>query len=460
MNLLPSLLPILTVIILLAVNAGSQQVRWMVRFQLFNSIGGLIYLWDDSFEIGPIWLGAALLSKYGAIFCATAMCFVYSELFRRPNLSIILKWLAVPWLLLAAAHWINRPFIEQTNLAFNMGILYFACICVLMFLSYRREGSYYRKRDRCFLYLMLLPALAALFICNPLQNALPPELHLEQAVPWLTLLSFVLLIILLFSTGLLGIHLRLHKVATDSVSMLPAMTHATVMINHSIKNEIEKINFLNYKSQTLLQEQKVTEAIGHLQSISNSTEHLENMIRKVKEKTREIIIDETTFNLIGLVQYIVHSYSDQLTVRSISTLVSYSEANICLSGDKTHIQEAVSNVLKNAIEAKRSSNHEITLHCSVTKNFIQLDIRDNGVGITKENLSQVLKPLFTTKQVNNGNYGIGLSYAFIVMKKHGGGLAIKSEPNKGTTITMRFPLDRRVKVEGKDDQNKSNAGRG
>ncbi|HSW40578.1 MAG TPA: ATP-binding protein, partial [Acidobacteriota bacterium] len=70
-----------------------------------------------------------------------------------------------------------------------------------------------------------------------------------------------------------------------------------------------------------------------------------------------------------------------------------------------------------------------------TGKALELQIRDNGVGIPEENLRHIFDPFFTT---NKNGTGLGLSIVHQIVKKHSGTIRVKSEMNKGTTFTIVF----------------------
>ncbi|MBU4202602.1 MAG: hypothetical protein KKD59_01365, partial [Acidobacteria bacterium] len=66
---------------------------------------------------------------------------------------------------------------------------------------------------------------------------------------------------------------------------------------------------------------------------------------------------------------------------------------------------------------------------------IQIQIIDNGPGISKENLEKIFIPSFSTKE---GGSGIGLSLSRQIMRQHGGAISVHSIPGKTTVFTLRF----------------------
>ena len=72
------------------------------------------------------------------------------------------------------------------------------------------------------------------------------------------------------------------------------------------------------------------------------------------------------------------------------------------------------------------------------KNYIEVRITDTGHGISNENLSRIFEPFYTTK----GKHGTGLGLAVIwrIIDNHNGTINVVSEPGKGTTFIIDFPL--------------------
>ena len=70
---------------------------------------------------------------------------------------------------------------------------------------------------------------------------------------------------------------------------------------------------------------------------------------------------------------------------------------------------------------------------------IAVNIEDEGVGIPKENLEQIMQPFFTTK-LSQGGTGLGLAICQSILIKHNGCMEIDSKPNKGTIVRVNLPI--------------------
>jgi signal transduction histidine kinase len=69
---------------------------------------------------------------------------------------------------------------------------------------------------------------------------------------------------------------------------------------------------------------------------------------------------------------------------------------------------------------------------------VQLQVEDEGCGIAPEAQQTLFEPFFTTKP---GGTGLGLYISHDIVKRHGGRLAVTSEPGRGTTFTVELPLE-------------------
>jgi len=112
-------------------------------------------------------------------------------------------------------------------------------------------------------------------------------------------------------------------------------------------------------------------------------------------------------------------------------------------GDTRHLQQVLVNLLNNAIDAViaryGSSGGAIRVESGPAENgYVEIKIRDNGSGISSENLKKLFTPFFTTKPVGKGT-GLGLSVCYGIIDKMGGSMSVDSQENIGTTFTIRLP---------------------
>lgn len=105
--------------------------------------------------------------------------------------------------------------------------------------------------------------------------------------------------------------------------------------------------------------------------------------------------------------------------------------------DPDRIGEAVANVIDNAVHACRDGG---TVEVSVLGygETATIAVRDDGTGITPEDLGRVFDPFFTTKAVGEGT-GLGLAITRRIVEDHGGGVEVSSDTS-GTRVCLRLPV--------------------
>jgi len=107
-------------------------------------------------------------------------------------------------------------------------------------------------------------------------------------------------------------------------------------------------------------------------------------------------------------------------------------------GNPNDLQQVFLNLFLNAIQAMPEGG-ELGVRARVDGDgFVRVDVTDTGVGIPEEHLEEIFDPFFTTKQPGEGT-GLGLSVSHGIVEKHGGRIAVESEPGKGTTFSVYLP---------------------
>ena len=140
-----------------------------------------------------------------------------------------------------------------------------------------------------------------------------------------------------------------------------------------------------------------------------------------------------------------------LIIRGTGIIIEYNIGkNLWLCDvDKGQITQVITNLIINAKQAM-NNNGKIIINLDniedkiefqqikIKDKFVRIQIQDNGIGISKENLNKVFDPFFTTKQ--NGK-GLGLTTSFSIIKKHNGLIFVDSEEKKGSTFTIFIPAN-------------------
>jgi signal transduction histidine kinase len=106
--------------------------------------------------------------------------------------------------------------------------------------------------------------------------------------------------------------------------------------------------------------------------------------------------------------------------------------------DEDRMQEVVLNLLVNSIAAIEAAGNILIVEKVEPGVALVLVIADNGAGIKESQVGQIFNPFFSTKK---GGTGLGLSISRKTIDDHGGTILVESREGKGTTFTIRLPLD-------------------
>jgi len=110
-------------------------------------------------------------------------------------------------------------------------------------------------------------------------------------------------------------------------------------------------------------------------------------------------------------------------------------------GNRGELFEMAVNLIKNATEALPNGGL-IEVETFVSEGSVVLHVRDDGVGISEENLTKVFEPFWTTK--GERGTGIGLSSAFGIVRAHEGRISVESREGSGSKFTVKLPVCRDV----------------
>ena len=108
-----------------------------------------------------------------------------------------------------------------------------------------------------------------------------------------------------------------------------------------------------------------------------------------------------------------------------------------LVGDRKHFQQAIINILRNALQYVDESKNKNEVIISVYKAEEEkiIEIYDNGYGIKRGDIARVYKPLFTTRKTGTG---LGLYYCYNTIVNMGGTIECDSEENQYTKFFIKF----------------------
>ncbi len=131
------------------------------------------------------------------------------------------------------------------------------------------------------------------------------------------------------------------------------------------------------------------------------------------------------------------------SVEGITVKEEISEQTPVIRGDPSMLQQVLLNLYNNAMDAilerHGTEGGEMVIASAPDEDGkVKISVKDNGIGISPENLKKIFSPFFTTKPVGKGT-GLGLSVCYGIVDSMGGVMEVTSKRGVGTTFTIRFP---------------------
>lgn len=171
--------------------------------------------------------------------------------------------------------------------------------------------------------------------------------------------------------------------------------------------------------------------------IVQCSEQVTKLVRQLLDYARPRKLERSNLSLDGLARTVTELV-EPLAGRRRVTLEAASPAPVRIDGDEGLLQQALTNVVVNALHACSDGGH-VRVSAQVKDEWATVSVTDDGVGMTDDVKKQLLEPFFTTKAVGEGT-GLGLPITASILEDHGGFLGVESAPGKGSTLTLHIPL--------------------
>ena len=247
--------------------------------------------------------------------------------------------------------------------------------------------------------------------------------------------SIIHILGMLISTLLLEVILTNFQVLQNLVKAekLQTVSHLAASISHEVRNPLTAsrgfIQMLSDDISTSSRKQYVEIA---LQELDRATEVINDYLTFAKptlDTNETINISKEIQNAVNVIMPLANMNAIQIHV----SLLPYD--HYCVKGERKKFQQCLINILKNGIESMPNNRH-LRINQTFYKNIIQINISDEGTGMTQEQINRLGEPYFTTKEKGTG---LGLMVTYSIIRAMGGTILVTSEQGKGTCFSLRLP---------------------
>jgi PAS domain S-box-containing protein len=209
---------------------------------------------------------------------------------------------------------------------------------------------------------------------------------------------------------------------------------------HEIRNPLSSLN-INIEllreelgaEDHLSQKEEIDSLINF---ISYETLRLENNLKEFLDFNRLPPLSFEWVQLNAVLDSVVRLLRPDAQMKNAKIETHFQKNLPLVKIDVSQFNLALSNLIVNSIQAV-SERGEIHLFTRGSKKNVFVILKDNGVGISKENLPRIFDFMFSTKPTGSG---LGLSIAKKIISDHHGEISVRSEVNRGSTFRIRIPL--------------------
>ncbi|WP_339816114.1 ATP-binding protein [uncultured Imperialibacter sp.] len=216
-------------------------------------------------------------------------------------------------------------------------------------------------------------------------------------------------------------------------------------VSHEIRTPLSLISMF---AETLLLGRVTTETRKkeYYEIIVKETGRLTNIVNKILNFS-QIEANKKTYHLESvllndIVREVLHTYSFHLENKGFTYKVHFTDDLPNMMADTESVMEAIINLLDNAIKYSPDTKH-LDISTERMEQWVVVAVKDQGVGIEEKKLKQIFDKFYRVTQgdiYNTQGAGLGLSIVKHIMEAHSGQITVESEPGKGSTFKLMFPI--------------------
>ncbi len=178
--------------------------------------------------------------------------------------------------------------------------------------------------------------------------------------------------------------------------------------------------------------------LKNIDAIVKSVDRCSAITHRLLGFAKRMDVKVETIDIEELLREVLSFLGKEAAYRNIQIVFHVDEEIPQIESDRGQLQQVFLNIINNAVAAVGKDGH-IDIWIEKTRDDrIRVRIRDDGHGISKENLKKIFEPFFTTKK--EYGTGLGLSITYGIVQKLGGTIDVESELGKGTTFTIALPV--------------------
>jgi len=219
---------------------------------------------------------------------------------------------------------------------------------------------------------------------------------------------------------------------------LSALGNLAAGVAHDVRNPLNAIKLLSSHALDTLDGAASGTAARALQTIRNEVGRLEEIVSSFLSLARESELNAAPCAVDALLEECVRLIQKDAEARRVRLITELRGGDTTLLLDPKQWTRAILNVMLNALEACPPEGR-VRLFSRVSGDAFEIEIRDDGPGLAKEEIDRVFEPYYSTKP---GGTGLGLSLTRGIIEEHGGRIDLYSVEGQGCQVVISMPLEK------------------
>ncbi|MEA9994795.1 ATP-binding protein [Pseudomonas sp. 10B1] len=220
---------------------------------------------------------------------------------------------------------------------------------------------------------------------------------------------------------------------------LSALGTMSASISHELNQPLAAIRSYAENAEVLLNHERTDDARSNLRLISELTARMASIIAHLRAFARRDRHAPESVALQPALDDALALLAKRRQAMEVELIRDLPDATLWVQAGETRLRQVLGNVLANALDAltEKGPPRKLWLSAEQTADGVNLSIRDNGPGFSKEALMRAREPFFTTKTRTQG-LGLGLAICDTLMRALDGELLITNHPSGGAVLTLRL----------------------
>ncbi len=237
-----------------------------------------------------------------------------------------------------------------------------------------------------------------------------------------------------------------HVVHVEKMASIGKMA---AVVAHEINNPLSGILTYSKLLKKWMQrlngdEEKRKEIADCLSLIEGESKRCGDLVKNLLTFSRSAPMNLEWGNVNQIVDRCVRLVQHQMEIGSVQLQLELAADVPMLHCDPAQIEQVLLALVMNALDAmSRGGNLLLRTRSLPQSRQVELQVRDDGMGIPPELLPRLFEPFLTTKETGKG-VGLGLAISKTIIERHGGQIEVESQPGRGTTFYVFLPVDASV----------------